>query len=311
MMKLSSTFALSPKVSYALNRKDPVVALESTVITHGLPHPENLILAKDMESEIQKHGATPATIAVMDGYIRIGLSADQIEKLGTASDVRKISIRDFGPALVDRALGGTTVAGSIFAGFKAGIRVFATGGIGGVHRNKRFDISADLPQLAKTPMIVVCAGAKAILDLEATIEQFETMGIPTLGYGTEEFPAFYSRESGFKTITRADSPEEVVRIATAHWETGLTSAILVVVPPPDEIALPIHFVEEAIHKALSDAKEQNIHGPGVTPYLLQRVSELTGKTSLQTNLGLLLNNAVIAAEIAVEISKQNHTRMLL
>jgi len=294
-----------------LNRKDPIVALESTVITHGLPHPENLILARDMESEIQKYGATPATIAVMDGLIRIGLSGDQLEKLGTANNVRKISIRDFGPAIVDRALGGTTVAGTVFAGFRAGIKVFATGGIGGVHRDSRLDISADLPQLAKTPMIVVCAGAKAILDLEATLEQLETMGIPIIGYGTQEFPAFYSRESGFQTNTRVDSPEEVVRLAQAHWEAGLISALLIVVPPPDEIALPMHFVEKAINQAILDAKEQNIHGPSVTPYLLRRVSEITGKTSLQTNLGLLLNNARIAAKIAVEISRQNHNQRML
>jgi len=311
--RLPTSFVLSREVSRALGKKTPIVALESTVITHGLPHPENLALAKDMESQVRQAGGIPATIAILEGKIRVGLNDDQLEKLATATNVHKISVRDFAPALAGGAsssyTGGTTVAATLFAADKAGIRVFATGGIGGVHREPLFDISADLPQLATTPMIVVCSGAKAILDLPGTLEYLETAGVPVIGYQTEEFPAFYSRESGLPVSARADSADEVVAIALVHWELGMKSAVLVTVPPPPEDALPADQVNQFIEHALSEARGQRIRGQAVTPFLLSRVSELTGKASLHANLELLKNNARIAAQIAQALSPTGERRV--
>jgi pseudouridine-5'-phosphate glycosidase len=210
----------------------------------------------------------------------------------------KISSRDFAVALARRQSGGTTVAGSLVVAHLQGIRVFATGGIGGVHRQAPFDISADLLQLASTPIIVVCAGAKAILDLPATVEMLETLGVPVVGYQTDYFPAFYSRNSGLKTNSRVESPEDIVKIAHTHWAMGLQSAVLVTVPPPSEVALPEDIIQKAVQQALDEAKDQDIHGQAVTPFLLRRVSDLTQGASLRVNLALLLNNARIAAQIA-------------
>ncbi|MFQ5615251.1 MAG: pseudouridine-5'-phosphate glycosidase [Anaerolineales bacterium] len=306
MPPLPRTFVLSSEIALALKRKAPVVALESTVITHGLPHPENLALARDMEMEVRKHGGIPATVAVLDGKIHVGLDAVQLKRLAMEKSPRKISIRDFGTAIAKGECGGTTVAGTLFAAHKAGIHVFATGGIGGVHREPPFDVSADLPQLSRTPMVVVCAGAKAILDLPATLEYLETVGVPVIGYQTDEFPAFYSRRpkqvvgGGHPTSARANSPAEAAALAQTHWELGMKSALLVVVPPPAETALPAEEVDGAIQQALDEAKQKNIRGQAVTPFLLSRVSELTKKASLQANLGLLRNNAKVAAQIAGE-----------
>lgn len=305
-LKLPAGFALNGEVANALRQHTPVVALESTVVTHGLPHPENLTLAQDMENAVRKAGGIPATIAVLDGKIQVGLDANQLQQLATASHPRKISIRDFAPALVQRAIGGTTVAATLFAAHQAGIRVFATGGIGGVHRFPAYDISTDLPLLATTPVIVVCAGAKAILDLPGTLEYLETVGVPVIGYQTDEFPAFYSRESGLPVSARANSAEEVAAIATTHWGLGQKSALLVAVPPPFEVALPRIQVEGAIEQALAESKEQKIRGQAITPFLLGRVSTLTGKASLQANLGLLLNNAHVAAQIAQRLASGQH-----
>jgi len=278
------------------------------VITHGLPYPQNLTLAEDMEAKVRSLNATPATVAVLDGEIHLGLNSDQLQRLASAGEgMLKVSTRDFALAVAQKASGGTTVAGTLLAASTAGIRVFATGGIGGVHqvpggRGGSFDISADLPALASTPVIVVCAGAKAILDLPATLEYLETCGVPVVGYQTDEFPAFYSRQSGLnlKTSARADDPAEVVAIARANWSLGLTSAILVVVPPPEEVALPPEDVAGAIRQALGESEERGIRGQEVTPFLLERVSELTGGSSLKANLGLLLNNAEVAGQIARE-----------
>ena len=300
--RLPPYFILSREVSRTLQNKAPLVALESTVITHGLPHPENLALARDMENEVRQAGSIPAMIAVVDGKIHVGLDDAQLERLATAPHPRKISVRDFAPVLVGRGSGGTTVAATLYAAEQVGIRVFATGGIGGIHRDTPFDISADLPQLAKTPVIVVCAGAKAILDLPRTLEYLETLGIPVIGYQTDEFPAFYSRESGLPVSTRADTPAEVAAIASTHRGLGMKSAVLVTAPPPLEIALPADQVEDAIEQALSEAREQQVRGQAVTPFLLNRVSELTGKASLHANLGLLRNNARIAAQIAQNLT---------
>jgi pseudouridylate synthase len=300
--RLPSGFILAAEVSRALQKKAPIVALESTVITHGLPYPENLTLAKDMENEVRQAGSIPATIAILNGKIHVGLDGSQLEQLATSSNTRKISVRDFAPALARKSSGGTTVAATLYAADKAGIRVFATGGIGGVHRDQPFDISADLQQLAVRPVIVVCAGAKAILDLPGTLEYLETMGIPVIGYQTDEFPAFYSRKSGLPVSARAESPEEAAIISTTHWGLGMKSAVLVAAPPPVDVALPAEKVGNAIEQALSEAQEKNIRGQAVTPFLLSRVSELTGKASLHTNLALLRNNARIAAQIAQKLS---------
>lgn len=307
---LSAFMHLSQDVSRALELNLPVVALESTVITHGLPFPENLNLAEDMESEVRQWGATPATIAMVEGKLKIGLDAIELERLATGGEnLLKISLRDIAPAMNKLASGGTTVAGTLFAAHKAGIRVFATGGIGGVHyeinrkRKGSFDISADLPALARFPVIVVCAGAKAILDLAATLEYLETWGVPVVGFQSDNFPAFYASASGYKTSAQANSPEEIASLAWMHWSLGMQSAVLVVAPPPEEVALPSDQVKAAVLSALRQAQAENITGQAVTPYLLQKVNEFTGGLSLRANLGLLRNNASIASQIARSLAQ--------
>jgi pseudouridine-5'-phosphate glycosidase len=275
------------------------VSLESTVLTHGLPRPQNLTLARDMERVVRENGATPATIAVLDGEVRVGLTDAELERLAGLENVRKISRRDFAAAIARKESGGTTVAGTMFAAHRAGIHVFATGGIGGVHEVETLDISADLHALADTPMIVVCAGAKAILDLPATLEYLETMSVPVIGYGTGEFPAFYSRRSGLPVSARLDSPEEVVRLARAHWGLGMKSAVLVCQPLSEQEEIPQEKVKRAIQQARREARAQGVRGQALTPFLLGRLSELTGGESLRANLALLLNNAKLAAQIAV------------
>lgn len=288
----------------------PVVALESTVITHGLPRPRNLSLARDMEAAIRNEGAMPATIALLRGQIRVGLNDSELEELAGEKDNVKVSRRDLAAAVVKKQSGGTTVAGTMFIAQQAGIKVFATGGIGGVHREARFDVSADLQALADTPMIVVCAGAKAILDLPATLEYLETMSVPVVGFQTDEFPAFYARESGLKTSARLDSAEEIAAFATAHWEMGLRSAVLVTNPIPIADAIPKSEMDPQITKASEEAKEKKIHGQALTPFLLQRISELTQGRSLQANLSLLLNNAHLAAQIARAVTARRRTAVI-
>jgi pseudouridylate synthase len=302
ILKLPKSFKVSEEITQAVLDNRPVVALESTVITHGLPYPDNLTLARQMEEMVRLNGSIPATIAVLDGKVIIGTSADQLERLAHGDKVSKISSRDIAAITSNGGSGGTTVAGTSFIAHKSGIRVFATGGIGGVHRNSVFDISADLTQLSKTPIIVVCAGAKAILDIAATLEHLETLGIPTIGYQTTEFPAFYCISSGLKTASVAETPAEIAAMAKEHWDIGLESAILVAVPPPEDVALPNHVVEEAIDQALGDAEKQQIHGQEVTPFLLERVNQLTSGASLRVNLALLKNNARVASMVACELS---------
>jgi pseudouridine-5'-phosphate glycosidase len=280
----------------------PLVALESTVITHGLPRPQNLELARDMERIVRENSATPATIAVLDGEIHIGLTEAELERLANADNVRKISRRDFATAILKKECGGTTVAGTMFAAHKAGIKVFATGGIGGVHDLETLDISTDLQALSDTPMIVVCAGAKAILDLPATLEYLETMAVPVIGYGTDEFPAFYSRKSSLAVSARFDTPQEVVDFAKTHWELGLQSAVLVCQPLSQEEEIPLEEIASAIKIARQDAKTQGIHGQQLTPFLLSRLFELTDGKSLKANLALLKNNAKLTARIAQILS---------
>jgi len=293
----------SEEVLDALNEKKPLVGLETAVVTHGLPYPTNVELAQAMEDVIRQEGAIPATVGVLGGKAQIGMNREDIQLLAQDRDVIKISRRDFARAAARKLNGGTTVAGTITALYLAGINVFATGGIGGVHRDAPFDVSADLPTLAQTPVLVVCAGAKSILDLPATLEKLETLSIPVVGYQTSLFPAFYSRSSGLPVTTSVEDPEEAAFLAKAHWEMGLESAVLLAVPPPLQDALPEDLMQEAVDLALQEAEEHQIHGQGVTPFLLKRVSELTGKASLTANLGLLLNNARVAARTSVELAK--------
>lgn len=290
--------SISPEIIRALELDLPIVALESTVITHGLPLPQNIGLARDMETKVREEGAVPATIAMLDGKIRIGINDDELDKLANAKDPVKVSRRDFAKAIIQKLDGGTTVAGTMLAAQQAGIRVFATGGIGGVHREGHMDISTDLQALADTPMIVVCAGAKSILDLHATLEYLETMAVPVVGYQTDEFPAFFSRKSGLNVSVRLDSPEEIVSFAKAHWDLGQKSAILVTNPIPEEYSLPNDEIDPIIAQASEDAQEKNIHGQALTPFLLARINELSEGRSLRSNLVLLQNNAVMAAKIA-------------
>ncbi len=297
-LQLSQQYHFSKDVQQARKFGAPIVALESAVITHGLPYPENRQTALAMEAVVRENGAIPATIALLVGKVHIGLTAEEVESLSSDQATRKISLRDIGLALANELSGGTTVAATLFFAAQAGIRVFATGGIGGVHRDAPFDISADLSQLGKSQVLVVCAGAKSILDLPATREVLETQGIPLIGYRTDEFPAFYSRESGLKVDWRVDDPKDAAKIAQEAWSAGLKRAVLLVVPPPEASALPGDRMEAAIREALEDARQAGIHGADTTPFLLRRVSELTGGESQKANLALLKSNALVAAQVA-------------
>ncbi len=303
-------FSILPNVKRALDLKLPVVALESTVITHGLPRPQNLSLAMDMEQTVRSEGAAPATIALLEGKVRIGLTESDLDKLVAAPDPVKVSRRDFAAAISKGASGGATVAGTMFAASRVGIQVFATGGIGGVHRDSRWDISTDLQALSDTPMIVVCAGAKSILDLPATLEVLETLGVPVIGYQTDDFPAFYSRESGLKVSARFDSPGEIAGFAKTHWELGLRSAVLVAQPVPASAAVPKSEIDPHIEAALAKAKKEGIKGQAVTPFLLSQVKELSGGRAMQANLALLLNNAQLAAQIAKALVAGQRERII-
>jgi pseudouridylate synthase len=294
----TNSYQITPAVSAALRSQRPVVALESTVITHGLPIPINLELARSMEQIVKDGNAIPATIAVLDGHVHVGLDSAELENLSKTRGSHKISARDFGPAAARHWDGGTTVAATLIVARNSGIRVFATGGIGGVHRGANFDISSDLIELGRSPVIVVCAGAKSILDLPSTLEVLETQGVPVIGYGVNEFPAFYSTTSGLRLECRVDSADEVAEVARAHWQTGLRSAILVVNPPPPADAIPPQIVEAWILRAEKDAQLAGVHGNALTPFLLSRLGEISGNTTLKTNLALLRNNAALAARIA-------------
>jgi len=283
------------------DRSLPQVALESTLITHGLPYPRNLELARALEAEVRAHGAEPRTIGVIAGEPVVGLTDDQLVHLATTQGVRKVSRRDL-PVVVARGLdGSTTVAATMWLAHRAGIRVFATGGIGGVHRaveGATYDVSADLHELAQTPVLVVCAGAKAILDLPATLEVLETLGVTVVGYGTEEFPAFYSRHSGLPVDVRCDAPEEVAAVWRARQRLGLPGGLLVAVPVPPEAEIPAEEIEPTIRQAVREATDRGLRSGEVTPFLLARLAELTGERSVQANMALLLNNARVASALA-------------
>jgi pseudouridine-5'-phosphate glycosidase len=295
----SNWLHIHPEVKSALAENQPVVVLESAVITHGLPRPINLELARRMEAEVRKVGALPAIAAVLEGVAKLGLTADELERLSLYEHAVKISRRDLGWSRATNRSGGTTVAGAMIMASAAGARVFATGGIGGVHRGDGMDISADLPELAQTAIAVVCSGAKAVLDLPRTLEWLETAGIPVIGYQTDQFPAFYSRESGLPVSTRVDTQVEVAEILHAHWELPTAGGIVIGVPCPESDAIPYEEVQEALR--LAETEAHNVSGAAVTPFLLSRMSEYTGGRSLGANLALLRNNAQIAAGIAVAL----------
>ena len=297
---------ISPDVRQALAEGKPVVALESTIISHGMPYPKNVETALLVEKTIRENGAVPATIAIIGGRLKAGLSPDEIEYLGKAGPkVAKASRRDLAAIVARGADGATTVTTTMIIAHMAGIKVFATGGIGGVHRGAEvtMDISADLEELGSTPVMVVCAGAKSILDLGLTLEYLETKGVPVIGYGTDELPAFYTRRSGFGVDYRVDSPEELATMFKAHLALGMKGGMLVTNPIPEEYAMDKAVIDAAIEQALSDAKAAGIHGKETTPFLLAKVVELTGGDSLESNIRLVLNNATVAAKTAVEMCK--------
>ncbi len=279
----------------------PLLALESTVIAHGLPYPQNLQTARELESIARSHGVEPRTIAILKGQVKVGLSDAELEHLAQAQDVLKLARRDIAVAVARQRDGATTVSATMFLAHRAGIRVFATGGIGGVHRARvqpAWDVSADLLELAQTPVAVVCAGAKAILDLPATLEFLETHGVPVFGFQTDEFPAFYSRTSGLRVQVRVDSPAEAAQIIRAHWEMGNSSGVLVCVPIPEQDQIPRETIEPFVGEALGDAQDQQITGSTVTPFLLRRLADLTQEQSVRANVALLKNNVAVASEIA-------------
>lgn len=297
---------ISPEVQQALADGKPVVALESTIISHGMPYPKNVETAMLVEKTIRENGAVPATIAIIGGRLKAGLSPEEIEYLGKSGrKVAKVSRRDLAAIVARGADGATTVTTTMIIAHMAGIKVFATGGIGGVHRGAEttMDISADLEELAQTPVMVVCAGAKAILDLGLTLEYLETKGVPVLGYGTDELPAFYTRESGLGVDARVDTPEDLAAIFQAQRDLGLKTGMLVTNPIPQQYAMDKTVIDKAIDQALAESHEQGIHGKETTPFLLARVAELTGGDSLESNIQLVLNNARVAAKTAVALCK--------
>ena len=281
------------------------VALESTVITHGLPYPHNLALAQEMEAIVRRHGAEPRTVAILGGELLAGLTAPQMTQLAQSRHVRKVSRRDLPIVVARREDGSTTVATTMWIAARAGIHVFATGGIGGVHRGNGFDVSADLQELAQTPVIVVCAGAKAILDLPATLEYLETHGVTVIGWQSDEFPAFYSRRSGLPVDVRCDSADDVVALWRAKQQLQLPGGLLVTVPVPIEEEIPANEIEPLILQAVAEAEQQGLRSAQVTPYLLSRLVALSGERSLHANLALLKNNAAVAAQIAVALNAKN------
>ena len=291
------------EVKEALESRKPVVALESTLISHGFPYPENLKVAGEMEDIVRGYGVVPATIAVIGGKIKVGLTAGELEFMATSKDIVKASRRDLAVIVTKGLNGATTVAATMLVAERAGIKVFTTGGIGGVHRGaeKTFDISADLQELARTPVAVVCSGAKAILDLPLTKEYLETMGVPVIGFGTEELPAFYCRESGLKVDYVVDDEVEAAEVIRTKWDLGLKSGIVIANPIPEEYALSRAYVNRIINKAILEAAKKGIKGKKLTPYLLGRVNELSEGKSLAANIALIKNNARVGAKIAKEL----------
>ena len=304
---LEKYLQVHPEVKKAIEAGEPVVALESTIISHGMPYPKNVEMAKNVSKIIRENGAVPATIAIIDGVLKVGLTEEEIEFLGTSKDVVKASRRDL-PFIISKKLtGATTVATTMILADLAGVRVFATGGIGGVHRGaeKTFDISADLQELANTNVAVICAGAKSILDIGLTLEYLETNGVPVVGYGTDEFPAFYTRRSGFGVDYRVDSSMEVATALKAKWDLNLKGGMVIGNPIPTEHEMDYDTITNAIESALKEAEEKNIAGKKVTPFLLDKVKTITAGKSLDSNIELVYNNARVAANIANDLADIN------
>jgi len=296
---------IKPEVKEALINGEPVVALESTIISHGMPYPKNVETALSVENIVRQNGGVPATIGIQGGRLKVGLTEDEIEYMGKAEKVIKTSRRDI-PFIVSKKLdGATTVASTMIIAAMAGIKVFATGGIGGVHRGAQetFDISADLQELAHTNVAVVCAGAKSILDIGLTLEYLETNGVPVVGYGTEEFPAFYTRKSGYKVDYRVDNAEELAAAIKTKWDLGLHGGVVVANPIPEQYEMNYDVITKAINDAVNEAEAKGIRGKETTPFLLAKVKELTGGDSLESNIALVHNNAKVAAQLAVELVK--------
>lgn len=307
-MNLNQYLDVAPEVAAAVAAGKPVVALESTIISHGMPYPQNVETALKVEQIIRDNGAVPATIAILGGRLKAGLTPDEIEYLGKkGQEVIKASRRDLAVLVARKADGATTVTTTMMIAHMAGIQIFATGGIGGVHRGAEttMDISADLEELASTPVMVVCAGAKSILDLGLTLEYLETHGVPVIGYGTKELPAFYTRKSGFEVDYRMDSPEEIAAAFHVSRELGLKGGMLVTNPIPEEFAMDHDVINKAIDEAITQANAQGIHGKATTPFLLAKVKELTGGDSLDSNIQLVFNNARLAAKTAAALCAMN------
>jgi pseudouridine-5'-phosphate glycosidase len=298
----------SPEVQAARAAGKPVVALESTIISHGMPYPQNVQTAREVEQVIRDAGAVPATIALIDGRICVGLADDQLEQLGNAKDALKVSRRDLAYVLAEKKLGATTVAATMICAALAGIEVFVTGGIGGVHRGAEtsFDISADLQELARTNVAVVCAGVKSILDIGLTLEYLETHGVPVVSVGQPGFPAFFTRESGFDADFQLDTPEQQARFIRTKWQLGLTGGVVVSNPVPSESAMKNEEIDGIIAQALREAGAQGVKGKAVTPFLLARIKELTGGRSLATNIALVKHNALVGARLAVALHAAAH-----
>ncbi|MDV3426389.1 MAG: pseudouridine-5'-phosphate glycosidase [Bacillota bacterium] len=305
MNNLSAYLDVKDEVKKAILEGKPVVALESTIIAHGMPYPKNVETALNVEKIIRDNGAVPATIAILNGRLKAGLTPDEIEYLGKSKNVLKSSRRDI-PFIVAKGLdGATTVASTMIVAALAGIKIFATGGIGGVHRKAQetFDISADLDELANTDVAVICAGAKSILDLGLTLEYLETKGVPVVGFKTEELPAFYTRKSGFGVDYRVDSEIEAAKALKAKWDLGLKGGMVIANPVPEEFQMDYNVINAAIDKALKEVDEKGIKGKETTPFLLAKIKDITGGDSLETNIKLVYNNAEVAAKIACELSK--------
>ena len=305
-MNLNKYLDVNPEVAAAIAEGKPVVALESTIISHGMPYPQNVETAVNVEKIIRENGAVPATIAIIGGRLKAGLTPEEIEYFGRKGlGITKASRRDLAVLCARGEDGATTVTTTMIIAHMAGIKIFATGGIGGVHRGAEttMDISADLEELGQTPVMVVCAGAKSILDLGLTLEYLETKGVPVIGFGTKELPAFYTRTSGFSVDYRVDTVEELAKVFKASNEMGLKSGMLVTNPIPEEYAMPLDVINKAIDQAIAESVEKGIHGKETTPFLLARVSELTGGDSLSSNIRLVYNNAKVAAQTAVEYCK--------
>lgn len=297
---MKDLFEYAEPVARALASRRPVVALETTVVTHGLPHPDGVEAALALETEVAEHGATPATIGILDGRIRVGVTREDLERLAASSPVHKLNLSNLGAVLGSGDLGSTTVAATMFAAERSGIPVFATGGIGGVHRfvSETGDVSADLTALAKFPVAVVCAGAKAILDLPRTVEMLETLGVPVLGLGTDEFPAFYRRSSGLPVDRRFETVTELATAVRTHFALGLGTGVVIANPIPMADEMPLELYERALRSALESAEASGVRGRAVTPFLLEAMRRITGGESVKANLALLRNNARVAAQLA-------------